>query len=125
MTHLDGDEGSVEKNEQVGLRRVFRHRMFALIWAGALLSNIGNWMEDSAQNWAVVSALKQDPRQSAFMSEVLNCANFIPALVLSLIAGVIADRVNLRKLLLWLQTLARSEERRVGKECRSRWSPYH
>ena len=21
--------------------------------------------------------------------------------------------------------MARSEERRVGKECRSRWSPYH
>ena len=25
---------------------------------------------------------------------------------------------------LWIST-ARSEERRVGKECRSRWSPYH
>ena len=24
-----------------------------------------------------------------------------------------------------LTELARSEERRVGKECRSRWSPYH
>src|ERR1041385_5162578 len=24
-----------------------------------------------------------------------------------------------------LATLQRSEERRVGKECRSRWSPYH
>ena len=24
-----------------------------------------------------------------------------------------------------LQTALRSEERRVGKECRSRWSPYH
>ena len=23
------------------------------------------------------------------------------------------------------QALTRSEERRVGKECRSRWSPYH
>ena len=23
------------------------------------------------------------------------------------------------------ETLFRSEERRVGKECRSRWSPYH
>ena len=23
------------------------------------------------------------------------------------------------------QTKGRSEERRVGKECRSRWSPYH
>ena len=26
---------------------------------------------------------------------------------------------------LFLSTLGRSEERRVGKECRSRWSPYH
>ena len=28
---------------------------------------------------------------------------------------------------LWyvLHALTRSEERRVGKECRSRWSPYH
>src|ERR1051325_8154421 len=24
-----------------------------------------------------------------------------------------------------VQVLSRSEERRVGKECRSRWSPYH
>ena len=24
-----------------------------------------------------------------------------------------------------LSCLSRSEERRVGKECRSRWSPYH
>ena len=24
-----------------------------------------------------------------------------------------------------LMVLCRSEERRVGKECRSRWSPYH
>ena len=24
-----------------------------------------------------------------------------------------------------LRILTRSEERRVGKECRSRWSPYH
>jgi len=27
--------------------------------------------------------------------------------------------------LAWQRHLARSEERRVGKECRSRWSPYH
>ena len=27
-------------------------------------------------------------------------------------------------LLTWIKQL-RSEERRVGKECRSRWSPYH
>src|SRR3712207_7991426 len=28
-------------------------------------------------------------------------------------------------LLVLAATVARSEERRVGKECRSRWSPYH
>ena len=32
--------------------------------------------------------------------------------------GQIAKRVEDKRLL-------RSEERRVGKECRSRWSPYH
>ena len=26
---------------------------------------------------------------------------------------------------LFIQNRSRSEERRVGKECRSRWSPYH
>ena len=25
----------------------------------------------------------------------------------------------------WFELVLRSEERRVGKECRSRWSPYH
>ena len=32
---------------------------------------------------------------------------------------------SLRWLLLLRSTGSRSEERRVGKECRSRWSPYH
>jgi len=29
------------------------------------------------------------------------------------------------ELTIWQRKLKRSEERRVGKECRSRWSPYH
>ena len=42
-----------------------------------------------------------------------------------------ADRVELNSALYMggltptLANLIRSEERRVGKECRSRWSPYH
>src|SRR2546430_16140849 len=32
------------------------------------------------------------------------------------------ERARLLDILLWA---SRSEERRVGKECRSRWSPYH
>ena len=32
---------------------------------------------------------------------------------------------SLQDLIEVLQQIVRSEERRVGKECRSRWSPYH
>ena len=32
---------------------------------------------------------------------------------------------NTQKVLVEQQIAERSEERRVGKECRSRWSPYH
>src|SRR3989449_237112 len=37
--------------------------------------------------------------------------------------GRLSDRIGRRPIL--LTTMLRSEERRVGKECRSRWSPYH
>ena len=29
------------------------------------------------------------------------------------------------KVAIYVRVSTRSEERRVGKECRSRWSPYH
>src|SRR5215216_5005030 len=35
------------------------------------------------------------------------------------------DLMQVHNLVDWGVHLARSEERRVGKECRSRWSPYH
>jgi len=39
------------------------------------------------------------------------------------VAPEIGDGASLRTILGFCRT--RSEERRVGKECRSRWSPYH
>ena len=85
---------------------IFRHHLFTIIWAGAFLSNVGNWMENSAQNWAVAAAPYDRPGQSAFMTEVLNFADFAPALFLVLLAGVITDRVYLKRYLLGLQGLA-------------------
>ena len=35
------------------------------------------------------------------------------------------EKVILMKPLSFMNLSGRSEERRVGKECRSRWSPYH
>src|ERR1044071_7711418 len=42
---------------------------------------------------------------------VINSVIYLPALLLAIIE--------------WLNPNTRSEERRVGKECRSRWSPYN
>ena len=36
-----------------------------------------------------------------------------------------ATHQDIRPIKIGLLNLMRSEERRVGKECRSRWSPYH
>ena len=43
------------------------------------------------------------------------------------IAVVIADGVECKDMMIIriVHIFVRSEERRVGKECRSRWSPYH
>src|SRR2546426_3227588 len=41
------------------------------------------------------------------------------------LAGGLTDAVMTGPLLSTLRLNVRSEERRVGKECRSRWSPYH
>ena len=39
------------------------------------------------------------------------------------------DKLDMEALTAWFEAnvegFKRSEERRVGKECRSRWSPYH
>ena len=49
------------------------------------------------------------------------------------ITAVLSEILHTPSMLRWcastpkflLTVLVRSEERRVGKECRSRWSPYH
>ena len=50
--------------------------------------------------------------------------NYIGKIIFALIFGP-ALLLPKMLLLLFATIAARSEERRVGKECRSRWSPYH
>jgi len=47
--------------------------------------------------------------------------------ILNKIGPIIGDAIHDTDLMLWFTgaRVVRSEERRVGKECRSRWSPYH
>ena len=79
--------------------RVLRHQAFRWIWIGALISNVGNWMEAVAQSWLV-----QQQTGSPFMVELLAASEFVPHALLMLAAGALADRYDRRKLLLAGQT---------------------
>ena len=57
----------------------------------------------------------------------LTCAVYLKNEILSVIASPLPDPLVIKKKESKLNSIfgKRSEERRVGKECRSRWSPYH
>src|SRR3954470_13967525 len=74
---------------------VLRHRAFRWIWLGAMVSNVGNWMEAVAQSWLV-----QRQTGSPFMVELLAASEFVPHALLMLAAGWVADHYDRRKLLL-------------------------
>ena len=80
--------------------RALRNHNFRLFWSGNFLSNIGTWMQNVAQGWLVLTLTN-----SAFWLGVVGFAASIPFLVFTLFGGVVADRVNKRKLLLVTQTV--------------------
>ena len=74
--------------------------------------------------------MKMLARWLLLAAALLLVAHIYPGVVVTsfgsaLIAALVLGLLNaLLRPILVLLTL-RSEERRVGKECRSRWSPYH
>ena len=72
---------------------------FRLFWSGNFLSNIGTWMQNVAQGWLVLVLTN-----SAFWLGVVGFAGAIPYLFFTVFGGVIADRVNKRRLLIVTQT---------------------
>ena len=53
-----------------------------------------------------------------------NVGGFIDPMLNERLLGVLSTKENVNLATLGFES-TRSEERRVGKECRSRWSPYH
>jgi len=83
------------------LRRTFKafhYRDFRLLWFGACTSSIGTWMQEIAQNWLVL-----EMTNSARLLALDAFLGDIPIFLFSLVGGVIADRVDRRKLLLGSQ----------------------
>jgi predicted MFS family arabinose efflux permease len=83
------------------LRRVFKafhYRDFRVQWIGACTSAVGTWMQITVQSWVVF-----DLSKSARMLGLDSFLGQIPILMFSLIGGVIADRIDRRRVLLGSQ----------------------
>src|ERR1044071_7305684 len=81
-----------------GMFRALSHRNFRLFWTGAFLSNTGTWMQAVAQGLLVYHLTN-----SPFWLGVDGLMATAPGLLLTLLAGVFADLVDRRRLLLYTQ----------------------
>jgi MFS family permease len=72
-----------------------KHRNFRYLWIGTLLMGAGQWVQQVTLGW-----LLYDLTGSSILLGVLNGARAIPFLIAGPIAGVVADRVDRRNLLL-------------------------
>ncbi|WP_022899884.1 MFS transporter [Humibacter albus] len=71
------------------------------IWfAGALISNVGTWMQRTAQDWIVLTQLTHN---DAFAVGIVMALQFGPQLLLLPITGLAADHFDRRKLLMATQ----------------------
>ncbi len=74
--------------------RAFRVRNFRLYASGAIVSNVGTWMMRVAQDWLVLELTG-----SGTALGIVTGLQFLPALLLSPYAGLIADRFPKRRVL--------------------------
>lgn len=65
-----------------------QHRPYRLLWSGLLVSNMGTWMQNVAQNWLIYKMTNNDPRYLGWMG----LAFAIPMIVLPPVGGYLADR---------------------------------
>jgi MFS family permease len=86
-------------------RRTFaslrRHRNYRLFFSGQVISVSGTWMQNIALAWLVVELTR-----SPIAVGALAFCRFIPFTVFGLIAGVVADRIDNRKLVIATQAIS-------------------
>ena len=95
---VEAEVAANQEGRAGGMFRALSHRNFRLFWAGALLSNVGTWMQAVAQGWLVLQLT-----DSPFWLGVDGFMATAPGLALTLLAGVFADLVDRRRLLILTQ----------------------
>jgi MFS family permease len=87
MTSTTVAEPGLRRRPQNPFRVLLHHRNFRLYWLGQTGSQVGTWVQSVARGWLALQLTN-----SAFMVAFVGFAGSIPVLLLTLYAGVIADR---------------------------------
>lgn len=77
-----------------------RVRNYRLFWTGQLVSQVGTWLSLTAVSWLVLAELGGGGTAVGFVA----AAQFLPTLVFGTAGGVLADRSDLRRMLLVTQS---------------------
>lgn len=85
-----------------GVFRSLRSRNYRLWAGGALVSNVGTWMQRTAQDWLVLAELTE---QNASALGVVMALQFAPQFLFLPWTGYVADRFNQRKVLFATQAI--------------------
>jgi MFS family permease len=80
--------------------RPLADKNFGVFWSGAFLSSIGFWIQNVGQGWQVLQLTN-----SALLLGLVSFAATVPNIVFSLLGGVMADRLDRRRLLICTQTI--------------------
>lgn len=97
-------EGQSKSDTQSSWLKMFSsltERNYRLYAGGQVLSLTGVWMQRVAQDWLVLDLAHGSPTALGLAAAL----QFIPTVLLSLWAGVLADRMDKRKLLLVLESV--------------------
>lgn len=87
-------------NNKLRVFSALRHRAFRLYWLGHVSAVSGHQIVILAQGWLVWELTR-----SEFLLGALGLVAAVPAVLLTLFGGAAADRVELRRLLVWLEFL--------------------
>lgn len=100
IADASGDEDYEEPGTSSGLEAL-KYRNYRLFFSGQLVSVTGMWMQSLAQSWLLVDVLQATP----FQLGLLPVFQFGPVLIGGIPAGILADRVPKRNLMLVTQVI--------------------
>jgi MFS family permease len=83
----------------VKIYAALRYRDFRLLWIGLMISNLGTWMQFTALGF-FVARMAGSAHTASLDLGILGASRALPVLLLSPLAGVVADRLPRRRVLL-------------------------